>query len=90
MVHDAERQPDRASRPQNGRDYQVGNVDPKTLQFHEYRLPDPAWRARRIAIASDDIVWYSDYWRGFFGRLDPATGKVTEWPSQSGPKSEPA
>ena len=27
--------------------------------------------------------------RGFLGRLDPATGKVTEWPSPSGPKSEP-
>ena len=27
--------------------------------------------------------------RGYLGRLDTATGKVTEWPSPSGPKSEP-
>jgi virginiamycin B lyase len=30
-----------------------------------------------------------DYSRGYLGRLDPATGKVTEWQSPSGPKSEP-
>jgi virginiamycin B lyase len=68
---------------------QVGSVDPKTLVFHEYKLPNPASRPRRIAITGDDMVWYSDYSRGFLGRLDPATGKVTEWPSPSGPKSEP-
>jgi len=50
---------------------------------------DAASRPRRIAITSDDIVWYSDYSRGYLGRLDPASGKVTEWQSPSGPKSEP-
>ena len=35
------------------------------------------------------MIWYTDFARGFLGRLDPATGKVTEWPSPSGPKSEP-
>ena len=40
-------------------------------------------------MTSDDVVWYTDYARGYLGRLDPATGKVTEWPSPSGPKSEP-
>jgi virginiamycin B lyase len=35
------------------------------------------------------MIWYSDYSRGYLGRLDPATGKVTEWPSPSGPKSAP-
>jgi virginiamycin B lyase len=52
-------------------------------------LPDPASRPRRVTITSDDIVWYSDYSRGYLGRLDPATGKVTEWQSPSGPKSAP-
>src|SRR5678815_3156318 len=52
-------------------------------------LPDPASRPRRITITSDDIVWYADFPRGYLGRLDPATGKVTEWQSPSGPKSEP-
>jgi virginiamycin B lyase len=35
------------------------------------------------------MIWYADYSRGFLGRLDPATGKVTEWQSPSGPKSAP-
>jgi virginiamycin B lyase len=35
------------------------------------------------------MVWYTDYPRGYLGRLDPATGKVTEWQSPSGPKSAP-
>src|SRR5207247_1347115 len=64
-------------------------VDPATLQIKEYKLPDPGARPRRIAITSDDIVWYTDYARGYLGRLDPATGKVTEWQSPSGPKSAP-
>ncbi|MGZ5662694.1 MAG: Vgb family protein, partial [Usitatibacter sp.] len=67
----------------------VGSVDPKTLQIVEYPLPDPASRPRRLTITSDDIVWYSDYSRGFLGRLDPSTGNVREWQSPSGPKSEP-
>ncbi|PYN12685.1 MAG: cytochrome C, partial [Candidatus Rokuibacteriota bacterium] len=67
----------------------VGSVDPKTLEIREYPLPDPASRPRRIAITGDDIVWYSDFSRGYLGRLDPTTGKVTEWQSPSGPKSEP-
>ena len=37
----------------------------------------------------DDIIWYADYSRGYLGRLDPNSGKVTEWPSPSGPKSQP-
>jgi virginiamycin B lyase len=52
-------------------------------------LPDARSRPRRITITSDDIVWYADFSRGYLGRLDPATGKVTEWLSPSGPKSEP-
>jgi virginiamycin B lyase len=67
----------------------VAAVDPATLAIREYKLPDPGARPRRIAITSDDIVWYTDYARGYLGRLDPASGKVIEWQSPSGPKSEP-
>ena len=42
-----------------------------------------------MAITSDDIVWYTDFARGFLGRLEPANGQVAEWQSPSGPKSEP-
>ena len=43
----------------------------------------------RIAITGDDKVWYTDYSRGYLGRLDPGTGEVKEWQSPSGPKSAP-
>jgi virginiamycin B lyase len=38
--------------------------------------------------STDDIIWNSDYSRGCLGRLDPSTGKVTEWASPGGPKSK--
>jgi len=45
----------------------VAGVDPATLAIREYKLPDPGARPRRIAITSDDIVWYTDYARGYLG-----------------------
>jgi virginiamycin B lyase len=66
----------------------VATID-KNMAIKEYTLPDPGARPRRIAISPDDMIWYTDFPRGFLGRLDPATGKVTEWQSPSGPKSEP-
>jgi uncharacterized protein GlcG (DUF336 family) len=46
---------------------------------------------RRIALTSDDVVWYTDYGRGYLGRLDPKSGKAAEWatPSGVGPDSQP-
>ena len=67
----------------------VATIDAKTMAIKEYALPDPGARPRRIAISPDDMIWYTDFARGFLGRLDPATGKVSEWQSPSGPKSEP-
>ncbi|HTY70042.1 MAG TPA: cytochrome C [Alphaproteobacteria bacterium] len=66
----------------------VATID-NAMKIREYVLPDPAARPRRIAIGPGDIVWYTDFARGYLGRLDPKTGKVTEWPSPSGPKSAP-
>jgi virginiamycin B lyase len=59
------------------------------MEIHEYRLPNAATRPRRVAIDPDDIIWYSDYSRGYLGRLDPKTGATTEWPSPSGSKAQP-
>jgi virginiamycin B lyase len=59
------------------------------MDIKEWTLPNPDSRPRRIAIASDDAVWYADYSRGYLGRLDTRTGQVTEWPSPSGRKSQP-
>lgn len=66
----------------------IATID-NDMQIREYTLPDTGARPRRIAIGPDDMIWYTDFARGFLGRLDPATGKVTEWQSPSGPKSEP-
>jgi virginiamycin B lyase len=66
----------------------LATVDPKTMEVKEYVLPNPASRPRRIAIIGDE-VWYSDFSRGFLGRLNLVTGQHKEWPSPSGPNSQP-
>ena len=35
------------------------------------------------------IVWTTGNGNGTIGKLDPATGKVEEWPSPGGPQSQP-
>jgi virginiamycin B lyase len=35
-------------------------------------------------VTGDGLVWYSDFARGRLGRLDPQTGKVTEYASPGG------
>jgi len=66
----------------------IATID-NAMAIKEYPLPDAGARPRRIAIGPDDVIWYTDFARGFLGRFDPATGKVTEWQSPTGPKSEP-
>src|SRR5262249_23696215 len=43
----------------------------------------------RIAITSDDALWYSDYARGYIARFDPKTGAVREWPTPAGAGARP-
>ena len=66
----------------------LATVDPTTMEVKEYALPNAASRPRRIAIVGDE-VYYADFSRGFLGRLNLATGEHKEWPSPSGPKSQP-
>jgi len=66
----------------------LATIDPETLAITEYVLPSGA-RPRRIAVTPDDVVWYTDYARGYLGRLDPRSGVVTEFPSPSGARSMP-
>ena len=54
-----------------------------------YALPSGGGVPHDVAVGSDGIVWYTAQRDGKLGRLDPATGKVAEWPSPSGPKSAP-
>jgi len=67
----------------------IASFDPVTMEMKEYTLPNEASRPRRIAITSDDTIWYADYSRGYLGRLNLATGEVKDWPSPSGPQSQP-
>ena len=66
----------------------LATVDPVTMEVKEYALPNAASRPRRIAFAGDD-VWYSDFSRGYLGRVNLATAEHKEWQSPSGPNSQP-
>jgi virginiamycin B lyase len=59
------------------------------MAIKEHLLPDAKARPRRLALSDDNTVWYTDFARGYLGRLDLATGAVKEWPSPTGPKSQP-
>ena len=66
----------------------IGTIDPKTMNITEYMLPEGA-RPRRITVDKNDIVWYTDYARGFLGRLDLKTKQVKEFASPGGARSQP-
>ncbi len=67
----------------------IGTIDPKTMALKTFEVGTERTRDRRIAIASDDRVYYTDYTRGFLGRLDPKTGKFEEFALPGGGNSLP-
>ena len=67
----------------------IAGIDRATMAFREYALPDASSRPRRIAVTGDGGVWYSDYARGRIGRLDPQSGRVTEYASPGGAGAQP-
>jgi virginiamycin B lyase len=68
----------------------LATIDPKTRTIHEYPLPAASARPRRIALAPDGTIFYTDYARGYLGHFDPASGKLLkEWASPGGAESEP-
>jgi virginiamycin B lyase len=66
----------------------MAKIDPQTMQITEYPLAVGA-RPRRLAIAADDQVYFTDYEGGNLGRLDPVSGAVKMWPSPGGAGSNP-
>lgn len=67
----------------------IASIDPETMAIHEYELPNEAARPRRVAI-TDDVMYYTDYGRGYLGEFDTKTNRfVKEWESPSGPQSRP-
>jgi virginiamycin B lyase len=66
----------------------MGRIDPKTMEITDYKLPEGA-RPRRLAIAADDRIYFSDFKGGNLGRLDPVSGTVKMWASPGGNESGP-
>jgi virginiamycin B lyase len=46
----------------------------------EYGLPRPTAMPHDVILDKDGTAWYSDFGHQFIGKLDPKTGKVTEYP----------
>jgi virginiamycin B lyase len=55
----------------------LASIDPHSMTIREYPLPEGA-RPRRLALASDGTIYYSDYQRGYLGHFDPKTSKQEE------------
>jgi virginiamycin B lyase len=67
----------------------IGTIDPRTMELKEYTIANDRARPRRIAVTSDDQIYWGDYTRGFVGHLDPRSGKMEEWPLPAGAASLP-
>jgi virginiamycin B lyase len=67
----------------------LAKFDLDTMAITEYELPNADSRPRRLTITADDVVYYADYSRGYLGMYNPKTKASKEWPSPSGPKSQP-
>ncbi len=46
----------------------------------EYDLPRKTIMPHDVIVDKDGMVWYSDFGALFMGKMDPKTGKVTEYP----------
>jgi len=46
----------------------------------EYDLPRPTIEPHDVVVDADGIAWYSDFGDQSIGKLDPKSGKVTEYP----------
>jgi virginiamycin B lyase len=66
----------------------MASINPKTMEINEYPLPVSA-RPRRLAIAADDTVYFTDFKSGNLGALNLRTGAVKFYPSPGGAESNP-
>jgi virginiamycin B lyase len=46
----------------------------------EYDLPNKRIQPHDVALDREGTVWYSDFGQMFLGKMDPKTGKVTQYP----------
>jgi virginiamycin B lyase len=66
----------------------MASIDPQTLAIKEYPLPEGV-RPRRLAIAPDDTVYFTDYKSGHLGMVSTSTGSVKLYNSPGGVESNP-
>jgi len=45
-----------------------------------YDLPNPLIQPHDVVLDREGIVWYSDFGQQFLGKMDPKSGKVTQYP----------
>jgi virginiamycin B lyase len=64
-------------------------IDPESFTAREIATPRAEARTRRVAISSDDAVWYTDFAAGMIGRFDATNGEIREWPAPGGAQSQP-
>jgi virginiamycin B lyase len=68
--------------------YKLGRIDIKTGAITEYEIPSKGARPRRLA-ALGMVIYFTDFRGGFLGRFDTQTKAFRDWPSPSGPGSQP-
>jgi virginiamycin B lyase len=66
----------------------MATIEPKTMAITEYMLPANA-RPRRLAIAADDTVYFTDFKSGHLGKLNLTTRQVKMYPSPGGAEANP-
>jgi virginiamycin B lyase len=67
----------------------LATIEPGSAQIKTYTVGAERTRPRRIAITSDDQIYWGDYSRGFVGHLDPKTGATAEWAMPAGANALP-
>jgi virginiamycin B lyase len=67
----------------------VVRIDPATMELKIVSLPDPKTTVRRLDFDRDGALWFVNYSQGRIGRYNLKTGEIKEWPSPSGPQSQP-
>jgi streptogramin lyase len=55
----------------------------------EYDLPNPLIEPHDVMLDREGTVWYSDFGQMFLGKMDPKTGKVTQYPIPENKKGFP-
>jgi streptogramin lyase len=55
----------------------------------EYELPRPTIEPHDVIVDAEGMAWYSNFGEQTLGRLDPKTGKVTEYPVPEPKKGSP-